>query len=631
MNDKIKYFFPKVFNQLAHEKNRIWEHLPVEKISLWGMGRVPSKGEFAKRLHEMLGEFTPEFFAGIDFQDKETIIRCADNALNHDFDLLGSGLMHLAPIPWHSDFKSGYTWPKGVYYRKLPKNPAGTDLKMPRELSRCHHLLWLGEAYLITGEEKYASEVVVQIDNWIDENPLMYSVNWECAMDVAIRVVNWMFALNFVSASKSLTDEFAARISKSMFQHGFFIINNLEKVIPYNNNHYFSDIVGLLYLGKLFKNTCRGRRWLCYAMKHYKQEVLFETMPSGVNFERSVSYHRLMAELMIFPYAMLRRCGYRFDRKVVERLTNALSYINNYTKDNGISPLVADNDDGRLLPFVYRDFRKHGYLTVKDSSEMRIAFLGLGESNWLEVDEKSSCLYQDANVAVLRAGNSYLFTSCCHRWKYDSNTGGFVGVHLHNDLLSFVYSVGKNDIMVDPGAYVYTSEIIKRNEFRSTAKHNTVMVDGEEQNILSPTSAFSLKYNTNARPLTCCSANEVEHCEGEYTTLSRGFTHHRSFDLAEESLVIHDVLTMVGTGHVARLFFHLAEGVSICEKDGKYVIVSGDLALRLSFETEKDIEMRVVDDTISPSYGSLTPSKTVVVTFEFAKKTEIITKFTVIQ
>lgn len=631
MKDKIKYFFPKVLNRFASEKNRIWEHLPVEKISLWGMGRVPSKEEFTKLLQEMLGVFTPEFFAEIDSQERETIISCADNALNHDFYLLGSGLMHLDPIPWHSDFKSGYTWPKGVFYRKLPKNPAGIDLKMPRELSRCHHLLWLGEAYLISGEEKYASEVTAQIDNWIDENPLMYSVNWECAMDVAIRAVNWMYALNFILASKCFTDEFAARVCKSLFQHGFLIKNNLEKVVPYSNNHYFSDIVGLLYLGKLFKNTCRGRRWLRYALKHYRQEVLIETMPSGVNFERSVSYHRLMAELMVYPYAMLIRSGYTFDIKIIERLTSALSYINNYTKDNGLSPLVADNDDGRLLPFVYRDFRKHGYLTVKDSSEMRIAFLGLGESNWLEVDEKSSCLYQDANVAVLRAGSSYLFTSCCHRWRYDKNTGGFVGVHLHNDLLSFVYSVGGNDIVVDPGAYVYTPDIVKRNEFRSTAKHNTIMVDGEEQNILSPTSAFSLKYNTNAKPLAFCSEKDAEHCEGEYATISGRFTHHRSFDLTEGSLSIHDVLTKAGADHTERLFFHLAEGCGVSEKEGAVEISSGNVALRLSFEAEKGIEMKVVDDTVSPSYGVLKPSKTVVVTFDFAEKAEIITKFTVIQ
>lgn len=630
MNDKLKYFFPKVLNRLAHEKNRIWEHLPVEKISLWGLGHVPSKDEFAKRLQEMLGVFTPEFFADIKPEDKETIIRCANHTLNHDFDLLGSGLMHLYPIPWHTDFKSGYTWPKGVFYRKLPKNPVGTDLKMPRELSRCHQLLWLGEAYLITSDEKYAREVVDEISNWMDENPLMHSVNWECAMDVSIRAVNWMYALDFISGSKCFTDEFVIRVFRSLYQHAFFIRNNLEKMIPYSNNHYFSDLVGLLYLGVFFKKRCRGRQWFRYALNHYKQEVLIETMPSGVNYERSVSYHRLMTELMVFPYAMLIREGYAFDTKIKERLGKAVSYINNYTKANGLSPLVADNDDGRLLPFIYRDFRRHGYMASKDSPEMRIAFLGLTESDWLSIEDKSSRLYSDANVAVLRSKNAYLFTSCCHRWRYDKNTGGLVGVHLHNDLLSFVYAIGGHDFVIDPGAYVYTSGIENRNLFRSAKKHNTIVVDGEEQNMLSETGAFSLKYNTNAKTLSCFTKGESECCEGGYTTINGGLSHRRLFSLCKEGLEIKDSLNKEGKGHRAYMSFHLAEDVAVLETNDGYELCSDGLMLRVGFTSKATVQTSVIDDTVSPSYGILRPSKTIEVLFDFDDKTEIITKFAIV-
>ena len=631
MNDKTKYFFPKLLNRISSEKNKLWEHLPIEKISLCGIGRIPSKEEFSSRLHEMLGEFSPAFFARMDALDKEKIINCADQALNHDFDLLGSGLMHLAPIPWHSDFKAGYTWPKGVFYHKQTKAPAGTDLKMPRELSRCHQLLWLGEAYLITKEEKYATEIVAQIDNWIDENPLMYSVNWECSMDVAIRAVNWMYSLNFISESHSFSDEFSVRVIKSLFQHAFFIRNNLEQIIPYSNNHYFSDLVGLLYLGVLFNKTTCGKQWFRFALKEYKREVMVETMPSGVNYEKSISYHRLMTELMVYPYTMLNRCKFEISDQEEDRIRKAISYILNYTKDNGLSPLVADNDDGRLLPFVYRDFRAHGYMTKADSTEMKIAFNDIDCEGLFHNTILTTKLYPDANVAILRSGNSYLHTSCCDRWRYDKNTGGFTGVHLHNDLLSFVYSIGNKDIIVDPGAYIYTSNLEKRNEFRSTAKHNTVMVDKEEQNILSPTGAFSLKYNSNAKPLTCSIVNGAEHCEGEYTTIAGLLTHQRSFDLKEDSLTIRDVLTKAGSEHTATLSFHLAEDVDIRKNEGVYEIVSGDLALNLSFETKRDIDVCVVNDTISPSYGVLCQSKTIVVTFDFEEKTEIITKFTVMQ
>src|SRR5689334_1411093 len=71
----------------------------------------------------------------------------AERALNHVFDLLGSGPVHLGErINWQCDFKSGFTWSRDV----LPDDQdtllldVACDIKMPWELSRCHHLVTLG-------------------------------------------------------------------------------------------------------------------------------------------------------------------------------------------------------------------------------------------------------------------------------------------------------------------------------------------------------------------------------------------------------------------------------------------------------------------------------------------------------
>ena len=608
MNDKIKYFFPKVLNRFASEKNRIWEHLPIEKISLWGMGRVPSKEELTKRLHDMLGEFTPEFFAGIDSQDKETILKCADNALNHDFDLLGSGLMHLDPIPWHSDFKSGYTWPKGVFYRKMPRNPAGTDIKVPWELSRCHHLLWVGEAYLISSDEKYAQEVVSEINNWIDENPLMYSVNWTCAMDVTIRAVNWMHALNFISASKCFTDEFVARVSKSLYQHGFFIRNNLEKVIPYSNNHYSSDIVGLLYLGQFFNKTSKGKCWFRFAEKEFFKDIEIQVLPSGGHYEKSVSYHRLMVELYSYPIYMFDRCGIKVPISIKDKVQLMYDYVANYTKPNGYAPLIADNDDGRFLPFVKRDFRMHSYLNDASSAEVSIVSNGL--SNRFRTTEKTSKLFEDAGVAVVRNDDAQLFVSCVGYSRKPKSSEVNLGTHTHNDLLSFELNVGGNDIIIDPGTYLYTSSIKDRNEFRSTRKHNTIIVDEEEQNLLSENSAFSLKRNVVFDKLLMEGSCVI----GKYSTLKGQMSHHRTFDLQEGRLLIKDVVEKTGLGHEGHLRLHLAEELEPELKDGPVIFEVGDYALSIS---NSECELSVENDTWSPSFGVLKNNKTIDLKFKF--------------
>ena len=617
MNGKIKYFIPKVLNRIAHEKNCIWEHLPVEKISLWGLGHVPAKNEFAKHLHEMLGVFTPEFFADIKLEDKETIIKCADQTLNHDFDLLGSGLMHLDPIPWHSDFKSGYTWQNGTFYRyQRGKTPKDSDIKIPRELNRCHQFLWLGEAYLITQDEKYASELVIQIDNWIDENPLMYSVNWECSMDVAIRAVNWLYALNFISASKCFTDEFASRVSKSLFQHAFFIRNNLEKVIPYSNNHYSSDIVGLLYLGQFFNKTSRAKLWFKFAKKEFFKDIEIQVLPSGVHYEKSVSYHRLMVELYSYPIYMFDRCGIKVPKSIKDKVQLMYDYVSNYTKPDGYAPLIADNDDGRFLPFVKRDFRMHSYLNDASSAEVSITSNGL--SYRFEASEKTSKLYEDAGMAIVRNDDAQLLVSCVGYSRKPKTSEVNLGTHTHNDLLSFELNVGGNDIIIDPGTYLYTSSIKDRNEFRSTRKHNTVVVDEEEQNILSENSAFSLKRNVVFDRLSMEGSCVI----GKYRTLKGQMSHRRTFDLQEGKLLIEDVVEKTGFGHEGYLRLHLAEGVEP-ELEGDSVIFElGDYKLSIS---NSECDTSIENDTWSPSFGVLKNNKTIGLKFEFENKTDITT------
>jgi hypothetical protein len=56
--------------------------------------------------------------------------------------------------------------------------------------------------------------------------------------------------------------------------------------------------------------------------------------------------------------------------------------------------------------------------------------------------------------------------------------GGLKG-HAHNDELSFELCVDGEDVVVDPGTYVYTRSPEWRARFRSTAFHNTVTIDSQ--------------------------------------------------------------------------------------------------------------------------------------------------------
>src|SRR5262249_48841492 len=99
---------------------------------------------------------------------------------------------------------------------------------------------------------------------------------------------------------------------------------------------------------------------------------------------------------------------------------------------------------------------------------------------------RSSKLFADAGVAVMRDGSHYLLVT-----NGIVGTKGF-GNHKHNDQLSFEYPPDGAALIVDPGSYVYTSDGDARNRFRGTGYHNTLLVDGVEQNDLRPEWLFRL-------------------------------------------------------------------------------------------------------------------------------------------
>lgn len=612
-------FFDKVINQITHRKNKLWRYLPVSLISVLGMRDTPDKQVFKKRVESVIGDVTGSV-KRVQEKERHIIIESADQTLAHEFDYLGSGKVHMPNIRWNEDFKSGNTWKKGLFYLKQRQSTAkGADIKVPWELSRGHHLLWLGEAYVLTNDERYAKEVVDEIEDWLIENPFMYSVNWTCTMDVSIRAVNWMYAVAMVIDSSTVKESFIKKFYRSLYQHGWYIFNHFERTIPYSNNHLFSDIAGLLYLSLLFKETPKGGEWLNYSISALYEEIRCQVLPSGVHYERSVSYHRLMTEMVMSSVYLLKRSGTSVPVDIQYRAGSMLSYIASYTKQNHLSPLIEDNDDGRFLPFVRRDFRRHDYLLDACSAEVLVISNGVPPIRFNK--ENKSGIYTDAGHAILRNGEVYLFVTNGEQSSYPVDKK-VIGTHTHNDKLSFELSLGGEDIIVDPGSYVYTPMPEMCMEFRSTIKHNTVIVDNEEQNEISPNNVFLVSKNSKAARFEM---DDNEIVLGEYTTFSGGLTHQRTFEVGDNVLNIKDCLKKEGDNHTGVFSFHLAHNIDPSIRGKEIVLSLENYYVTITFDT--NLEVNIADDNVSPSYGVLLRSKTIRFEIKFDEKLELNTYF----
>lgn len=631
-------FISKIFNRISYYSNWAYILRPFRWIAIkrvHNQTKTFNKSIFIESLQTIIGDFYnyPNEIRSVN--DSEVVLEWAEKTINHEFEYLGSGSVKLDPIDWHLDFKTDFRWPKGIFYLRYKKVNLSNDadVKVPWELSRCHHLLWLGEAYLITKNDKYAKEIVDQLVWWIDENPLMYSINWTCAMDVAIRAVNWMYAINMISASTSLTDETLRKINRSLFKHGWFIFNNLEKWYPYSANHYAANISGLLYLGQLFKESSDGKKWWDYALKEYYLEVRFQVLPSGAHFERSISYHRLMTELFSYPYFMLERIKEPIPIDIKVRIESMFDFVDHYSKPNGFAPQVGDNDDGRLLPFVKRDLRRHNYLLnigflafekdyknlITDGFVLDTFFL-LPEKKVSELKMQTYSTnpivydHRDAGFVILKKYDLQLFFTNSSLSCYPDLNRILFGTHTHADGLSFELSVGKHDFIIDPGTYVYTASAQNRNKFRSTSLHNTVSIDGQNQVELLDYDLFSVKGYHEVEKI-----NIVENDEGIYVAGSRnwklkaGYTasHLRKIHFKNETEIeIEDKISCTSE-HLFIWHFYLGSHIypELLADDVVFLRSCDDSSLKISLITSKDLKIELIDCEVSSSYGILELSK----------------------
>ena len=452
-----------------------------------------------------LGERYPE--------RRSRILAHADSICAHRFDLLGSGPKDLGPrLPWHADFKSGRVWDSRAHFEDLRSGleddfGEGADVKVPWELSRFQHLPVLGQALWLSGDRRYYEEFRGEVVDWIAENRPGRGVNWTCTMDVAIRAVNWVWAYALFRPEILADRPFASAFLRSLFVHGRFVAANLENGGPVTSNHYFADLVGLLFLGVLFRGAPEADVWKGMAVTEIAREGERQTYSDGVDFEASTSYHRLMTEMALFSLLVLERSGFRLPA-LRQRVRGMVEYTAHYIKPDGLAPQVGDNDDGRLqiLGEHDADRRDHRHLLAvaacvfDDDALFVLSGERWEEAFWLFGEECARRLercsaaprvtvtgrhFAASGSVVLRHEDLYAFV--------DAGSVGLegLGAHAHNDTLSVEIQACGRDLVVDPGTGCYTPDLDLRDRFRSTAFHNTVRVDGEEINPI-PRTPFAL-------------------------------------------------------------------------------------------------------------------------------------------
>ena len=510
---------------------------------------------------------------------KAALVGEAESVLAGRFDLLGyRGLSFGNPLDWHLDPVSGRRAPL-VHWSEIDVLDAARlgDSKVIWELNRHQWLVRLGQAYRITGDERYAERFAATILGWRRANPRGLGINWASSLEVALRIISWSWAMMLFRGARALGPELFVEIIESVDDHARHVERYLSHYYS-PNTHLTGEALGLLYAGLVFPELSGARRWQRLGRQILVDELDRQVLPDGLHFERATCYQRYTIDTYLHVLLLSTRNGAALPREIGERVERMVDALLALRRPDGSMPSIGDADGGWLLPLASRrpdDLR--GLFAVAAAVFRRADFAwaasGLApEALWLcgpaalsatdgmaphPPGTAGSALFPEAGYIVMRSG----WDRRSHQLVFDAGPLGcpISGGHGHADLLGIQCAAFGEPIIVDPGTYCYTAEPSWRDFFRGTAAHSTVRVDGLDQAV--PRGPFSWQSRPSARLRRYITTETLDVADAEhdaYARLADPVIHRRRvFWIKPRYWVIVDDLT--GTAaHTIELRFQLA-------------------------------------------------------------------------
>jgi len=331
------------------------------------------------------------------------------------------------------------------------------------DLNRFTFLRPLTDAYLASGDRRYARKAVELMLDWIAKcdfskafvgTPYVFG----SYLNNAIHITRWSQCLQALLPGDEVRPIELLRILKSIHDQMAY----LEIVTNGHRGNWPTigcmGIMDALGTFPIYRDT---DRFADYCIRTMAAQIRDQVLPDGVQDELTPGYHGVVISNILSCLTNARKLGKDLDPDTLKTLRKMLHYSRQIvTPDGKWLASFNDCDPGNPPRFTRR----------------RLAPLGL--DRWLTEDKKLGCeLFPYAGVAILRQrpsdGDLYL--------AFDA--GPFGKAHQHEDKLGFVLFAYGRMFLVDPGRHRYDASKASYHKYLvTTTAHSTIKVDGRGQN-----------------------------------------------------------------------------------------------------------------------------------------------------
>jgi hypothetical protein len=572
-------------------------HPPLHESPLTGAAISPPRFFFAHRdLPAILNVLRKRLR-----NQTQAILDQSQGACRHQFDLLGyKNIDYGKVIDWHLDAVNGKRSPRKVWYKIpfLDFTVAG-DHKVIWELNRHQHLVTLAKAYVLTQEDRFALEVLGQWRHWRQENPYPLGINWASSLEVGFRTLSWIWVGQLLGSASAGLKQFQSDLLEALALNG----RHLERYLSTYwspNTHLLGESVALFFIGILCPALESAPRWRELGWRTVLEQSERQVERDGTHFERSVYYHVYALDFFLHARLLAAANGIAVPGALDRTIKKMCEFLCGLAQA-GPAPRFGDDDGGRVFdPHRNRGRSLLDPLSVGaelfDRADFKAASPGLTEEAlWLlgpDAAERFDTLpsvFPAANSRSFPAGGFYVMANSEGAVAVEDNDSpqqadavmlmvhdesrrqmtiraGPLGAgncgHGHADALSVHLAAGGDEWLVDPGTFKYVSSGPDREEFRVTAVHNTLQVDGTSQ--AEPHGPFAWQSLPKVRVDHWIRGEAFDLFEGShngYERLPQPVTHRRwIFHLKRDFWLVRDIAEGVGE-HQLDISWHFAPGL----------------------------------------------------------------------
>ena len=555
----------------------------------------------------------------------EQIISKAEKICRHRFDLLGyENLEYGQKIDWQREQVHGKRAPRDSWLKikYLDFNKVG-DAKVTWELNRHQHLVTLAKAYRLTNDHRFADEALAQWHHWQNENPYPLGVNWTSSLEVAFRCLAWLWMYFLIEDALTLPMKFKLKYLRSIALAARHIERYLSTYFS-PNTHVLGEAAALFFIGTLCPELRSARRWQRQGWEILLRESERQIRADGFYFEQSTYYHVYALDFFLHARVLAKLNGMPFPAEYDQRLEKMLTALAILCRAGSPSKW-GDDDGGRVF-----DPARNRAENLMDPLATGAILFGRGDFKFLvpEPPEETLWLLGEEGIAkfdrieseqptmssfAFRQTGLYVMSSREKKLQatLDAGPQGSLGAgHGHADALSLTVHAWDRELLGDPGTYVYVSEGNERNQFRGTAAHNTLQLDGRDQS--DPGGPFAWQRLTRTEAETWISGRTFDLFTGShdgYSQLENPAIHRRCvFFRKPQFWLVRDLV--LGTGkHQIDLHWHLTPGLSpINPADGQLFVSCKKEGIALVAPEGHNWTQSLQQGMWSAAYGRIEPA-----------------------